>query len=103
MGGKCCAVEVPNARRESIMAGIAASELGGIKSGKEFKEQYKEQGSGNLFVVQARDSVLQYSCRKLPKSKAPCTNARTLEEHFIKLNALEHPHVCKFVEVFRGC
>lgn len=43
---------------------------------------------------------LEFACRTVPKSQAPQRDPRALGSHFAKLSGLDHPHICKFVEVF---
>lgn len=75
-----------------------------LKSEIAFKKTYKSQGQINdsetLSNVRHVETGFSYVCRSLSKDNAPCKDPEIINEHLQKLNGLEHPHLCKFVEAF---
>lgn len=70
-----------------------------------FKARYainkgpRKDGS-KIVNVRHQETGCDYICRMLKRSEAPCKDKTVIDNHFQALNGFEHPHVCKFVEVF---
>lgn len=104
--GASCSVEASKegaagaarGRRETVVAMDPIA----IKPDKVLKQRYEMTRGPNarLLTVKHRDTDCQYICRMVLKAQAPCKDAQALAQHFQRLNGLEHPHLCKFVEAF---
>lgn len=105
--GHCSSIDVPIkeklGRRQSVQL---SAELVGLNSENAFKEQFSDKGPANkkkeLILVKHKVTGGTYICRLVEKACAPCQQQdnAVLCEHLQKLNGLEHPHICKFVEAF---
>jgi len=51
-------------------------------------------------VVSTEIAHAEYVCRKLKISELPCQDMTALGKYSQSLSSLEHPHICRFVEMF---
>eukprot|EP00747_Dinoflagellata_sp_TGD_P167402 gnl/TRDRNA2_/TRDRNA2_191781_c0_seq1.p1 gnl/TRDRNA2_/TRDRNA2_191781_c0~~gnl/TRDRNA2_/TRDRNA2_191781_c0_seq1.p1 ORF type:complete len:580 (+),score=126.01 gnl/TRDRNA2_/TRDRNA2_191781_c0_seq1:144-1883(+) len=107
--GKACSVEVKKEKVGAInsmsVTTVAATELTGIKSLADFKMRYAEKGplkeGSNVQIVLLRDNNATYCLRKVDRNTVPVQSIDELTRYSSLLSGLEHPHICKFVEVFQ--
>lgn len=75
------------------------------KGNEAFKQRFTinkgpRKDATKLVNVRHKDTDCDYVCRIIKRGEAPCKDEDILAKHFQALNGLEHPHICKFVEVF---
>lgn len=110
MGGACCKVEALPKPKCSVAAAQVAGVFPGLQSFTEYALRYQEiqlvtttttTTRGMCTEIRAIDSGLLYICRRVPYKEAPlCHDPERLRDHVETLCELDHPHLCKLVEVF---
>ena len=78
-------------------------ELKAPGSGTQIKTEAFEDRPYCRETGRAQDSKCEYVCRTIVKAQVPCQDREQIQKHFVALNALEHPHLCKFVEAASVC
>eukprot|EP00931_Biecheleriopsis_adriatica_P063641 TRINITY_DN38581_c0_g1_i1.p1 TRINITY_DN38581_c0_g1~~TRINITY_DN38581_c0_g1_i1.p1 ORF type:complete len:584 (+),score=118.82 TRINITY_DN38581_c0_g1_i1:62-1813(+) len=106
MGARCCTVTPAQDKNGSgsTRRSQITKQLNGMKSYKEFQDLYIIKGAvrprSSVISVIQRDTERQQVCRKLKMSSMPCQCMADIVMHCQTLSALEHPHLCRFIEVF---
>jgi len=87
-----------------LRASKISTQLTGMKSYKDFQAQYLVKAPVkprcSAMTVILKDLNTMQVCRKLRMADMPCKCMSDTVVHLQALSGLEHPHICRFIEVF---